>query len=96
MSNSEITVSLRMSRELRDRLDVLAQATRRSKSFLALEAVTRYVENEEEIIAGIIEGQAQIKAGLSIEHAEVMANVSAIIAEAAKSKLKSKPKSKPK
>ena len=86
MSNSEITVSLRMSRQLRDRLDALAQATRRSKSFLALEAVTRYVESEEEIVAGIIEGQTQLKAGLGIPHAEVMAGVRAIIEDAANPK----------
>lgn len=39
--------------EIRDRLDRLAAATRRSKSFLASEAIERYLAAEEEFIARI-------------------------------------------
>lgn len=37
-------MTIRLESELKDRLDKLARATRRSKSFLAAEAVREYVE----------------------------------------------------
>lgn len=51
------TLSLRIDEETKGRLDALAKRTRRSKSFLAAEAVASYVEAEswqlEEIAAGL-------------------------------------------
>ena len=41
------TMTLRLEDDVKDRLDVLAGATQRSKSFLAAEAVRIYVENNE-------------------------------------------------
>ena len=38
------TMTIRLESELKDRLDKLAQTTRRSKSFLAAEAVREYLE----------------------------------------------------
>ena len=51
------TLSLRIDEETKGRLDALAKRTRRSKSFLAAEAIASYVEAEswqlEEIAAGL-------------------------------------------
>lgn len=44
MSN---TMTLRLEDDLKTRLDVLASATQRSKSFLAAEAIRHYVETNE-------------------------------------------------
>jgi RHH-type transcriptional regulator, rel operon repressor / antitoxin RelB len=41
------TMTVRLEDEVKDRLDQLAEATRRSKSFLAAEAIRAYVENNE-------------------------------------------------
>ena len=41
------TMTIRLEVEVRDRLDQLAEATRRSKSFLAAEAIRAFVENNE-------------------------------------------------
>lgn len=41
------TMTVRLEDDLKDRLDVLAEATQRSKSFLAAEAIRAYVENNE-------------------------------------------------
>ena len=41
------TMTVRLEDEVKDRLDHLAEATRRSKSFLAAEAIRAYVENNE-------------------------------------------------
>jgi RHH-type rel operon transcriptional repressor/antitoxin RelB len=41
------TMTVRLEDHVKDRLDVLAEATQRSKSFLAAEAIRSYVENNE-------------------------------------------------
>ena len=56
------TMTVRLENDVKDRLDVLAEATRRSKSFLAAEAIRAYVENNEwqigEIQAALKEADA--------------------------------------
>ena len=56
------TMTVRLDNDIKDRLDDLAEATRRSKSFLAAEAIRSYVENNEwqigEIQAGLKEADA--------------------------------------
>ena len=41
------TMTVRLDDDVKDRLDGLAEATQRSKSFLAAEAIRVYVENNE-------------------------------------------------
>ena len=41
------TMTVRIGDDIKDRLDVLAEATQRSKSFLAAEAIREYVELNE-------------------------------------------------
>ncbi len=41
------TMTVRLEDEVRDRLDQLAEATQRSKSFLAAEAIRAFVETNE-------------------------------------------------
>jgi RHH-type rel operon transcriptional repressor/antitoxin RelB len=45
------TITIRLDDEVKDRLDRLAEATRRSKSFLASEAIREFVESNEWQIA---------------------------------------------
>jgi RHH-type rel operon transcriptional repressor/antitoxin RelB len=56
------TMTIRLEDEVKDRLDVLAEATHRSKSYLAAEAVRVYVESNEwqigEIKAALRESDA--------------------------------------
>jgi RHH-type rel operon transcriptional repressor/antitoxin RelB len=56
------TMTLRLEDEVKDRLDKLAEATQRSKSFLAAEAIREFVENNEwqiqETRAALKEAQA--------------------------------------
>ena len=42
-----ITMTIRLHNDVKDRLDVLAEATQRSKSFLAAEAIRALVETNE-------------------------------------------------
>ena len=41
------TMTVRLEDDVKERLDVLAEATQRSKSFLAAEAIRTYVDNNE-------------------------------------------------
>ena len=56
------TMTIRLEDEVRDRLDQLAEATQRSKSFLAAEAIRAFVETNEwqigEIRAALREADA--------------------------------------
>ena len=56
------TMTVRLEDEIKDRLDQLAEATQRSKSFLAAEAIRAFVETNEwqigEIRAALREADA--------------------------------------
>jgi predicted transcriptional regulator len=69
---SDVTVTVRMPKSLRDRLEALSAETQRSKSFLGMEAIAQFVETEEELVLGIKEAQAELRAGLGISHEEIV------------------------
>ena len=73
------TMTIRVSPELKERLGRLAQDTRRSKSFLAAEAVSAYVDRELAIIEGIQNGMRDARAGRTVSHEEAMAEIDAVI-----------------
>lgn len=73
------TMSIRLSSETKDQLSLLATATRRSKSFLAAEAVAAYVMRERGIIEGINRGVADMEAGRVVSHDAAMAEVDSMI-----------------
>ena len=56
------TMTVRLEDEVKDRLELLSEATQRSKSFLAAEAIVAYIENNEwqigEIKAALKEADA--------------------------------------
>ena len=62
------TLTVRLSENVKRRLVTLAQSTKRTKSFLAGEAIADYVDRELEIIEGIKRGRADIKAGRLVPH----------------------------
>lgn len=80
------TMTIRVSSETKRKLERLAADTRRSKSFLAAEAVSAYVERELEIIDGVRRGLADVEADRVVPHDEAMAEVQAVIDAAKRSK----------
>jgi predicted transcriptional regulator len=84
--STSTTMTIRVSSEVKEKLERIANDTRRSKSFLAGEAVAAYVDRELEIIEGIKRGLADVEAGRLVSHDEAMAEVYAVIetAKAAK------------
>jgi predicted transcriptional regulator len=60
------TLTLRIDETLKSKLESLAEATQRSKSFLAAEALERYVAEESWQVSEIKEGMRQAAEGLVI------------------------------
>ena len=65
------TLSIRIDSETKQRLDALSRRSKRSKSFLAAEAIAAYVESEEWQIGEIQAGIAELDSGLEISHGKV-------------------------
>lgn len=67
-----ITMNVRLPEAVRDKLDALAKSTRRSKSYLAAEAITSYVEANAWQVALIEERVAEIEGGSkTVSHDDV-------------------------
>ncbi len=62
------TLSIRINSETKKRLDALSKHSKRSKSFLAAEAITAFVESEEWQLGEIRDGIAELDAGQSVSH----------------------------
>jgi RHH-type rel operon transcriptional repressor/antitoxin RelB len=67
------TMTVRMESAVKNRLDKLAKATKRSRSFLAAEAIRQYVETNEWQIQEIRSALAEADAGDFAGPAEVKA-----------------------
>jgi predicted transcriptional regulator len=64
-------LSVRIDRETKERLEALAQRSRRSKSYLAAEAIAAYVEAESWQLDEIHAAMKDLDSGHGVEHAEV-------------------------
>lgn len=80
--NASTTMTIRVTVDLKEKLGRLAQGTRRSRSFLAAEAVTAYVERELEIIEGIQRGLDDLAAGRTLSHEQVTAEARQVVRDA--------------
>lgn len=67
------TMSLRLDDEVKERLEKLADATQRSKSYLAAEAIRAYVETNEWQIGEIRKAVKEANAGDFASDADVRA-----------------------
>ena len=65
------TLSIRIDSDTKKRLDALSKRSKRSKSFLAAEAVAAYVESEEWQLGEIQAGVADLDAGREVGHEKV-------------------------
>ncbi len=65
------TLSIRIDTETKRRLDALSKRSKRSKSFLAAEAIAAYVESEEWQLGEIQAGIAELESGEGVGHERV-------------------------
>jgi len=68
-----VTMTIRLDDDVKNRLDGLAEATNRSKSFLAAEAIRMYVDANEWQVAEIQAGVEEADAGDFASDADVAA-----------------------
>lgn len=71
----EAMISVRMPGELAERLERLARATERSKSFLAAQAIEEFVALQEWQVEAIREGVAAAERGDVVGHKEALAEL---------------------
>lgn len=83
---SSTTMTIRIPTEVSDKLSSISASTKRSRSYLAAEALGAYVERELAIIEGIERGLADVAAGRVTPHDQVMAEAWEIIAQARRNK----------
>ena len=62
------TLSIRLDVEVKKRLDALASRSKRSKSYLAAEAIAAYVEAEEWQLGEVHQGLADLGRGHTVSH----------------------------
>ena len=65
------TLSIRIDAETKKRLDALSKRSKRSKSFLAAEAIAAYVESEEWQLGELQAGISELDAGQGVAHQKV-------------------------
>ena len=65
------TFSIRLDTETKRRLDALSKRSKRSKSFLAAEAIAAFVDSEEWQLEETEEGLADLDTGQEIDHDKV-------------------------
>ncbi len=65
------TLSIRLESGLKTKLDALAKSSKRSKSFLAAEAIAAYVEAQSWQLAELEAGLDELNRGKAVAHAEV-------------------------
>lgn len=73
------TMTIRVTPDLKEKLGRLAENTRRTRSYLAAEAVEAYVNRELQIIEGIQRGLADSDAGRVTPHQRAMDRIDAAI-----------------
>jgi RHH-type transcriptional regulator, rel operon repressor / antitoxin RelB len=66
------TLSIRIDVATKKRLDVLSKRSRRSKSFLAAEAIAAYVESEEWQLGEVEAGLGELESGRGVGHDRVV------------------------
>jgi predicted transcriptional regulator len=80
---AETTVfTVRVAPELKDKLDALAEAMDRPRSWVVNHALEGYVETQMSFIEAVQEGIASAERGELVSHEEMMAKVRERIAEA--------------
>lgn len=65
------TVTVRLPQSVKNKLERLARSTKRSRNFLAAEAIAEYVDVNEWQIAGIEKALKDLDAGKGIAHERV-------------------------
>jgi predicted transcriptional regulator len=80
--SAKATLNIRLPAETLRRLDAVAAATRRTRSFIANEALETWIARESAIIEDIRIGLEESRTGKTIPHEQAMRNLDAAIERA--------------
>ena len=86
MKLESVTLTVRLSAQIKEQLADLAGRTRRTRSFLAAEAIAAYVDRELAVVEAVERGRVDLRAGRTTPHDEVARQARAAI-EATRAKL---------
>jgi predicted transcriptional regulator len=75
MIMKDVTISARISEDLSEQLNSLAQALGRNRSWVIEEALRGYIATEQQFLEAVEEGLRDFEAGRVFEHEEVMAEM---------------------
>lgn len=73
------SLTISMSDEVAEKLERIARAMRRDRAALAADVLTRFVDREIRIFEAVQQGLADVDAGRTIPHDEVMDQIEAMI-----------------
>ena len=82
-------ITIRIERDIKERLEKLAQATARSRSFLAAEAIRCYLDQQAWQVEQILEGIEEAEVGKLVEHEKVVRKWEARLADSVDGKSRS-------
>lgn len=74
-------ITVRVGRDVKERLESLAKATARSRSFLIAEAIRCYLDDQAWQVEQIQEGIAEAESGKLLEHDQIAAKWEARLAD---------------
>ena len=77
-------LNVRLAPETLRKLDAVAAATRRTRSFIANEALEAWIDREIEIIEDLRVGLEEVRAGKGIPHERVMRDIDLAVERAVK------------
>jgi len=80
------TLTIRLPNAVKDQLGVLADRTRRTRSFPAGEAIRAFVRKELEIIDGVERGLRDARASRLVDHEAAMDELDQVIERAVRDK----------
>lgn len=75
------TITVRIPVELREKLDRLAKAMERSRSYIAVEALDLFATHELQILDGLDEAMADVEAGRFFTTEQMQEELGKLIAE---------------
>jgi predicted transcriptional regulator len=84
--SSSTTLTVRVSPQVKKRLGRLAAHTKRTRSYLAAEAISDFVDRELAIVEGIERGLEDMHAGRVVPHKTAMRRLRATVTRVAKQK----------
>lgn len=73
--SKDVTITARVEGDLARRLERLASAQRRSKSWLVGRALESYVDSELAFIEAVEAGRREARAGRTVSHAKIFADL---------------------